>query len=167
MSHFSNNDPFVYAVTLLLAEEGGYVNNPSDHGGETKFGISKRSYPDLDIKSLTVAEATEIYRRDWWKKYRYDRINDSDLAAKVFSAAVNMGAATAHKLLQEALKAVDKPVCVDGIIGPVTIQAINLAPPYALIVAMRVEMAHYYKNLVKADASQKVFLTGWLRRAYR
>jgi lysozyme family protein len=66
---------FLTAVERVLADEGGYVCNPSDPGGETNFGITKRSYPDLDIKGLTREDAIAIYWRDWWTKYGFDRLS--------------------------------------------------------------------------------------------
>ena len=58
---------FDLAIPIVLENEGGYVNDPADPGGETKYGISKRSYPALDIKNLTVEQATAIYLRDFWQ----------------------------------------------------------------------------------------------------
>ena len=52
---------FKLAIPRVITNEGGYVNDPDDPGGETKYGISKRSYPALDIKNLTVEQATAIY----------------------------------------------------------------------------------------------------------
>lgn len=57
---------FDMAIEFTLSWEKGYVNNPNDPGGETKYGISKRAYPHLDIKSLTLEQAKEIYRSDYW-----------------------------------------------------------------------------------------------------
>lgn len=54
------------AITFTLGKEGGYSFNPADPGGETKYGISKRSYPRLDIKNLTVQQAKLIYYKDYW-----------------------------------------------------------------------------------------------------
>src|SRR5690606_2973445 len=68
------NELFLHAVEVVLEHEGGYVHDPHDPGGETKFGISKRQYPDLDIANLTREQAIEIYRRDWWDKYGYGRL---------------------------------------------------------------------------------------------
>lgn len=51
---------------LIKRFEGGYVNHPNDPGGETKYGISKRSYPTRDIKNLTEEDAKAIYWRDYW-----------------------------------------------------------------------------------------------------
>ena len=62
---------FERAVARLLGDEGGYVDNPADPGGETKFGITKREYPQVDIAALTRAEAIAIYFRDWWQRYRW------------------------------------------------------------------------------------------------
>ena len=63
------NDPellFQRCILFVLDQEGGYVNDPRDPGGETNFGISKRSYPDVDIRALTKPQAIEIYRKDYW-----------------------------------------------------------------------------------------------------
>lgn len=57
------------ALKFTLKWEGGYVNHPNDPGGETKFGISKRQYPHLDIGSLTLEDAIAIYRKDYWDAY--------------------------------------------------------------------------------------------------
>ena len=51
-------------ISKVLEHEGGYVNDPKDLGGETNFGITKRWYPDLDIKNLTKEDAIEIYKKD-------------------------------------------------------------------------------------------------------
>ena len=55
-------------IEFTLQEEGGYVNNPADPGGMTKYGISKRSYPNLDIANLTIDQAKAIYERDFWNQ---------------------------------------------------------------------------------------------------
>ena len=57
---------FDASMNFVLRHEGGYVWNPNDPGGETNFGISKKSYPNIDIKNLTKEGATEIYRTDYW-----------------------------------------------------------------------------------------------------
>lgn len=56
------------AIARVLQEEDGYVYNPIDKGGETNYGISKRWYPNLDIKNLTVTQASKIYYQDYWLK---------------------------------------------------------------------------------------------------
>lgn len=84
----------------LMGHEGGYVNDPRDPGGETKFGISKRAYPDVDIKGLTLDAAKAIYKRDYWDKL--PAVPDR-LRAVMFDCAVNTGLSRAVRLLQRAI----------------------------------------------------------------
>lgn len=94
MANFEN------AVAFVLHHEGGYVNDPKDPGGETKFGISKRSYPNEDIANLTVDRAKEIYKRDYWVKAGCDALSDP-LALVHFDTAVNCGLGTATRFSKE------------------------------------------------------------------
>lgn len=153
---------FAKAVSVVLRHEGGYVNDPADPGGETKYGISKRSYPDIDIKALAYADAIEIYYRDWWFKYGYGRIKDYDVALKVFDLSVNMGPRTAHKLLQQAITSSGgEALTIDGMIGPQTLAAVNSHPaPAFLLAAYKLNAIQYYVNRQKPR-----FLAGWIRRA--
>ena len=111
-----------YAFQILMSNEGGYVNDPKDSGGETKYGISKKAYPDVDIPNLTIAQAMEIYHRDYWDRCKCDNIPDA-LSVAVFDFAVNSGVKTAIKKLQIALG-----VKADGIIGNQTVGACNRLP---------------------------------------
>lgn len=107
---------FDAAFSRLIDHEGSYVNDPSDPGGETKFGISKRSYPDLDIKNLTIDQAKAIYLRDFWNP-----LGDAHPAIKfqVFDFAVNSGIQTAIRKLQQAVGVAD-----DGHWGPASSAAL-------------------------------------------
>ncbi len=87
------------------------MNDPDDTGGETKYGVSKRSYPQLNIKTLTLKQAKAIYRRDFW---RYDRINNQHVASKVFDTRVTIGSARAHRILQHAVGNLEQEIAVDG-----------------------------------------------------
>lgn len=107
---------FDRSVDIILEHEGGYVNDPKDPGGETKYGISKRAYPDLDIANLTEDQAKEIYRRDYWSTCQCDSLaNGLDLL--VFDAAVNQGVGAAVRMLQAELG-----VTQDGVFGPKTLE---------------------------------------------
>lgn len=64
---------FEMAIDFVLPAEGGYINDPVDPGGETNFGISKRKYPNVNIKDLTVSDAVAIYRRDYWDRNGLDK----------------------------------------------------------------------------------------------
>lgn len=108
---------FDQAFTRLLGHEGGYTFNQADPGGETNWGISKRSYPDLDIKSLTQDQAKSIYQHDYWQPCHIELLPD-DLQFDMFDAAVNSGRVQATKWLQMALN-----VEPDGVIGPKTLAA--------------------------------------------
>lgn len=87
------------AIDQLLLAEGGYVNDPKDPGGETKFGISKRSYPHLDIAGLTREEAIQIYRRDYWDPI--PAYLSDGMRWMVFDSAVNHGLPTALGWLKD------------------------------------------------------------------
>ena len=163
------SNAFERAVAATLKREGGYVHDPDDPGGETKFGISKRSYPDLDIKRLSEDDAKGIYRRDFWDRYGYGRIGELQIAAKVFDLAVNMGPKAAHRIAQRALKSVDRRVEEDGILGPKTLAALNgagKANTAALVAALRSEAGGQYRLLVAINAWKIKYLRGWLIRAY-
>lgn len=156
---------FEHAIIKVLADEGGYVNNSADPGGETKYGVSKRSYPNVDIKNLTVEQAKDIYYRDFWLTGPYDQIACGPLAEKVFNTAVNAGNSRAFKLLQQAVNKCGGNVIVDGAVGPKTLAAVNSLDGQAVLSAYRVAQADFYKGLVAADPSKGVFLKGWLNRA--
>lgn len=158
---------FEAIIGQTLAHEGGYSKNSSDAGGETNYGISKRSYPDVDIKNLTLEEAKAIYKRDFWDNQGYSQIQDIDLASKVFDLGVNMGTKNAVILLQRALKANGfKTLEDDGVYGSATKEALNTADTKKVLIALRSEAAGYYRRIVASNSSQKVFLKGWLNRAY-
>ncbi|MFY9299182.1 MAG: glycosyl hydrolase 108 family protein [Limnochordia bacterium] len=162
------DERFLVAVEVVLTHEGGYTNNPADPGGETNYGISKRSYPQLDIKALTREQAVEIYRQDWWEKYRYGDIAVLAVATKVFDLSVNMGPAQGHRILQRAVNFVSPAgLKVDGILGPKTITATNaVTEPEKLLQMLRYKAAEYYYSLVKKRKEAREFLLGWLNRAY-
>lgn len=146
---------FNQAFDRLISNEGGYVNNPNDLGGETKFGISKRSYPQIDIANLTRDEAKEIYQRDFWLRGEMDSF-DGAISFQAFDAAVNHGIETAIRLLQRAAGVAD-----DGHIGPITIFAIkekSVTDMLMLFIAYRIQ---YWTKLT----TWATFGKGWANRA--
>ncbi len=161
---------FLAAVARVLKDEGGFVDNAADPGGATKFGISQRSYPNLDIRNLTRDGAIEIYFRDWWEKFRFGEL-PTGIASKTFDLAVNMGASGAVRCLQRALRACGRDVEEDGILGAATFRACMEAslrgfPVTPLMAALRSEAAGYYRALAARDGRRDEFLRGWLNRAY-
>ena len=89
---------FETALKFVLKWEGGYSNDPNDPGGETKYGISKRSYPELDISKLTLKQAKEIYYQNYWLKIGCDEL-PYPFNIVVFDTAVNMGRRRAMEFL--------------------------------------------------------------------
>jgi lysozyme family protein len=98
---------FERAFELVLGHEGGYVNDPQDPGGETKFGISKRAYPNEDIKALTVERARELYLRDYWLASGCEQVADEAMAILLFDCAVNQGVFRAKQIAGKAKSAVE------------------------------------------------------------
>lgn len=160
-------DVFTNAVELVLKNEGLYVNDVDDKGGETKFGISKRSYPNVDIKNLSVEKAKAIYKKDFWENQNYKNIKNPDLAIKVFDLAVNVGTSRANKLLQRSLRTANKKVEENGILDDTIIRLINDLDATDLLSALKSEAAGYYRLIVSTKPHRAKFLKGWLNRAYK
>ena len=115
---------FKEIIEKVLEHEGGYVNDPKDLGGETKYGITKRFYPDIDIKNLTIEQATEIYKKDYWDRNKVESL-PQNLWHIYFDMCVNMGKRTAVKVLQRAAVNRGRNIEVDGGLGPATVDALK------------------------------------------
>ena len=156
------DERFNIFIEILLKHEGGYVNDPDDYGGETKYGITKRRYPDLNIKYLTKEKARDIYYSDFYVALNLHYIEDDLLALHIFDMAVNAGRKNAVMLLQNLLRGCE----VDGKIGPITSKkttdALKTTDLVAAYVAKRIE---YYYKVSKRGNNQK-FLAGWVNRVY-
>lgn len=150
------SDAFKRAVTEVLRHEGGYVNDPADRGGETNFGISKRSYPALDIKALTRDDAVALYHRDYWAPLKCDEMPYA-VALALFDCAVNQGAGIAPKLLQRAAG-----VKTDGVIGRETLRAVSGADPDDLLVKFLTQRALRYTTAPTLAAHGKA----WFARLF-
>ncbi|WP_295408780.1 glycosyl hydrolase 108 family protein [uncultured Thiocystis sp.] len=148
---------FHRCIDFVLLEEGGLVNHPKDPGKLTKFGISQRSYPRLDIRRLTVADAKAIYQRDFWDRIRGDAL-PVGLDLVVLDMAVNAGAVRAVQLLQQ-LCGVDD----DGLIGSLTLAAIQDRPSADLIESYSRLRLTYYRSL----KHWPTFGEGWEARVQR
>jgi lysozyme family protein len=145
---------FDEAFEIVIGHEGGYVNNPKDPGGETNWGISKRSYPGVDIKNLTKDGAKEIYLRDYWKRLQSDSLPES-IRFDLFDTAANSGPGTAARLLQRAVGTAE-----DGHIGPLTIAAVNALHPWEI----RAKFNAARLNFMTYLSIWPEFGKGWSRR---
>lgn len=146
--------------------EGGLLDHPLDPGGETKYGISKHIYPDIDIEKLTHDEAVEIARVDYWEKLHCSEINSIRVRWKLFDLGFNCGIITAAKMLQRASKVGD-----DGIIGPVTLGAVNrivlsTLGEHTLLHNLAEQQVNHYVSIAVNNPTQIVFLRGWVKRAF-
>lgn len=151
---------FLNIVESTLIYEGGFVNDPDDPGGKTNFGISQRSYPNLDIQNLTRQQSIDIYYHDYYLKYQFNKIVEYKLAQRVFDFGVNAGPARSIKLLQNAANKTGANLKEDGLIGPLTLNAVNSTRyPGALFAHLFVNMFDYYVGLNKPK-----YLNGWLNR---
>jgi len=150
------SDAFTKAMDLVFAREGGYVNDPDDPGGETKFGISRAAYPNLDIAGLTQDDARSIYREDYWEAAHCDELPQGiDLA--VFDMAVNHGVGAAIRALQRAAGTRE-----DAIFGPMTAAAVRSCVPHRLLVNFGAQRALDYAAIAPEDLER--FGYGWYRR---
>lgn len=154
-------DKFTNALQVLLAQEGGYVYDKNDPGGETNFGISKKMYPSLDIQALTSDEAGEIYKKDYWQE-AFEEIGSQEIINKTFSIGVNIGMAHSIMCLQRAVRAAcGTQLDEDGYLGPISISYINLCSPITLLAALKSEIAGFYRRINNPHE-----LAGWLNRSY-
>lgn len=151
-------DKFNKAIKFVLDAEGGYTNHPNDPGGETNFGIDKRSNPEVDIKNLTKEKAIEIYFRKYWELSSAESL-PQPLFLSYFDSVVNTGRKQANKFLQRALG-----VVADGVVGPVTLKAAAAADPIKTAYKLIDQRQTFYENLCDLKPSLSVFLKGWTNR---
>jgi lysozyme family protein len=144
---------FDTAFDRLLGNEGGYSNNPADPGGETNWGIAKRSYPDVDIANLTRDQAKAIYLRDFWQP-----LGDADPAIKfqVFDFAVNSGIQTAIRKLQAAIEVAD-----DGHWGPMSAAKLAECDKNDVLMRFIAQRLRFWTAL----STWTTFGKGWANRA--
>lgn len=152
---------FPTAVDIVLRHEGVLSDDASDRGGLTKYGISQKAYPDLDIRALTEEGAITLYRRDYWDRNRCDAMPWAPALA-TFDAGVNQGVRTAAVLLQRALG-----MAPDGIIGPVTLAAVRHAETNDLLADYLSRRARRYAALARLVPDQRKFLRGWMKRLFQ
>lgn len=147
-------------IAALLQREGGYSNNPTDRGGETKWGISKRQFPHLDIPNLSEQEAIEIYEKLYLVGPRISSL-PTYLQPLILDFAVHSGPRCAIQKLQIVLH-----TDVDGEIGPQTLAAVHAVEERWLVNAVIAERVKMIASIVIKAPSQLKFLRGWINRCY-
>ena len=156
---------FNAALRHVLMSEGGFVSHPSDPGGETNLGVTKRVWQDWvkrelqpdEMRHLTPEQVAPLYKAKYW-----DAVHGDDLPAGVdlcvFDCAVNAGVSRAARFLQQAAK-----VTADGVIGPGTLKAVQEGSPAALIRDFCAQRELHYKSL----ETFPTFGKGWMARLDR
>ena len=147
-------------IEKVLEHEGGFVDDPDDLGGQTNFGITKRFYPDLDIKNLTKEEAKQIYYDDYWLKNKVNKM-PSELKHIYFDMCINMGKKTAVKILQGASIGKGSNIALDGGLGANTFKAIQDLE----VERVRAYRVKYYVDIINKKPEQEKFYYGWVRRS--
>ncbi len=152
----------------IIKREGGFVDHPSDKGGPTNFGITLRTLRTWrgqpvtreDVRTLTKAEARQIYAERYIQRPKFDKIADARLREHVIDCGVLSGPRTAAKWLQKAAGVTD-----DGAIGPLTLAAVNGGDTHTLNTKVAVLRIRSMGRIMTRDHSQAAFALGWLRRA--
>jgi len=161
---------FDVAFSNILKTEGGYVDHPNDKGDATKFGITiytlsdYRGHPvtEEDVKSLTQEEAKRIYKDLYWDRLKLSEVDNINLCLALFDQGVNRGTRKVTEQIQKILG-----LKVDGIFGPVTLQAVNAMNPRKLLLFFIFETQKTYVNIAVNDPTQLVFLKGWIARTHK
>lgn len=175
-------DVFDRLMAHVLGNEGGYANHPDDRGGETNWGVTvavaRRYGYSGSMRSMTRAQAVDIYRARYWVEPGYDRIAalSEGVAGELFDTGVNMGPAVASTMLQRALNALkrqgkDYPdLKADGDAGPATraalqafLQVRGKEGEAVLLKALNCIQGERYIDLAERRPANESFVYGWLR----
>lgn len=159
-------------IDATIKAEGGYVNDPADHGGATKYGITEavaraNGYTG-DMRNLPLQTTRDIYKREYAEKPGFTAF-PSDVAAELFDTGVNMGTAKAIQFLQRAVNALGGAgIAVDGKMGPATRNAVNtylqsrVNASDILVKALNGLQCVRYIEIVEANPTQRKFINGWI-----
>lgn len=155
---------FDTSVKRVLKNEWGYSNDPQDEGKETKWGISRRAYPKLDIKHIHIKQAIQIYYTDYWLRFNCSLL-PNPIDEDFFDAVVNTGGEGAIVTLQKALNTLlQRKILEYGEMGPETESAIRKVDIFRLKDKFILERIRYYLRITDRDETQRKFLRGWLHR---
>lgn len=162
---------FEVALAYLLTNEGSaFVNDPADHGGPTRYGITQsvlssylgRPASMLDVQNIDHTTVAAIYRTRYWLPICGDKIQNQGVANALLDLAALTGPTQAARMMQAAAQ-----VAADGLVGPKTLAAINASPSQALLVGFSHKACAYFAAIALRDPTQAKFLSGWQLRAHR
>jgi lysozyme family protein len=173
---------FLQSLKITGGNEGGYSNNPNDHGGETYAGIARKFWPnwpgwehvdkiktsgittphgiDIVAKQDTILQnwVNAFYKQNFWDVNKLDQVLDQRVCDTIYDFGVNSGTGEAAKILQNVIG-----VHADGIIGPATISAVNALNGKEVYDKYNNERRAFYEELAK-NPGQEQFLRSWLSR---
>lgn len=159
-------------IEATIGAEGGYVNDPSDRGGATKYGVTQavaraNGYSG-DMRDIPLQTAKDIYKREYAEKPGFTAF-PSEVAAELFDTGVNMGTSAATRFLQRATNALSgSGLIVDGKMGPATRTAVNTYlssranAASILVKALNGLQCVRYIEIVEGNATQRRFINGWI-----
>lgn len=170
---------FETALQKTLLNEGGYVNDPDDPGGETYKGVARKIFStwdgwqiidtlkqqsgfptSLDKNADLQSKVHDFYKTNFWDRVQGDQITDDHVAFSIFDFAVNTGVSTSAILAQHVVNA--NP---DGVIGNNTIKEINAMDPEFFLAAFTVAKVVRYVGIVNKRPVSRKYFFGWISRA--
>ena len=155
---------FERAHAFIYPSEKGLSNSASDRGGETNHGISQKAFPNLDIKNLSYESAKKLAFECYWKRYRINEITSQPIATFIYDMIFNMDYDDAVKAIQRAVGGIK----VDGVMGSVTIAAINSCQNLDwLLDRIFKERMRVYLLILDRLPNQAVNMRSWMRRSLR
>jgi hypothetical protein len=160
------NANFDMSFDRVMQSEGGYVNDPADHGGETNLGVTigawgaylNRAIQPGEMAKLTKSDVKPFYKALYWDKVQGDEL-PTGVDYAVFDFAVNAGVSRAAKFLQRAAGAVD-----DGVVGSGTLALVAKITPGKLLENFAEQKEAFYNTLAEKNPTQQKFLKGWMNR---
>lgn len=161
---------YMKLAPFILRWEGGYANDPDDPGGATNMGVTletyraycrRRGYPSPTVarlRAMTRETWADIFKTMFWDRWRADEIRDQAVAGMLVDwlwCSGNYGIRLPQKVLG---------VKTDGIVGGVTLSAVNAADPAALFAALKRERTDFIERICKSRPASRKFRRGWLNR---
>jgi lysozyme family protein len=170
---------FTKAFQLMIAHEGGYVNDPDDPGGETYKGVARKIFSkwngwttvdmlkrqpgfpsNLDKDAELQESVSDFYRVTFWDQMKGDQITDQAVATSIFDFGVNAGMGTSASLAQMVVGAK-----TDGVIGPKSVTSLNAFNNEHFLAAFTVAKIARYVNIVKKRPTSQKYFYGWVLRS--
>lgn len=166
---------FDEAFDLVMKDEGGYVNDPDDHGGATKYGVTIGTLKTWlgheatveDVQAIDVKTAKQIYRFLYWDALKLDSIKSPSVAIAMMNTCVLYGVGTTARLAQVSANCLGSFLTIDGHVGPITADAINRYESKKFLSVFVAQIFERINDLVMADPVKSKYRTGWTARATR